>query len=288
VRPASSAIRKGGWKLRLNYAPELNGLPAVTLYKLYNDDGSVCDLGEENNLAESHPEKTKAMLAELKKWLAKHDAAMPYKNAQQVGKSKLPGADRVPAVLKRQSAGNRIEVLVETGANKSKVVEAKLIYTTNGSDLLWHKRQQEEWFEAPAEISGGTASAIAPPGMTHGVFYLRDKNGFLITSEPLPPFAGPRSNSSIGIELIQDSYAFRPGLLSLIDLAVSARETANRAGLNTVLLDQEIQTAKAVAKRQVEEKSYVLSMRTLRKAIRSLDVPQAKLPVMNQFGTEKW
>ena len=288
VRPASSVIRKGGWKLRLNYAPELNGLPALSLYKLYNTDGSDCDLGEANNLAKSHPEKTNVMLAELKEWLAKYDAPTPYKNAQQVGKFKLPGADRVPAVLKRQSAGNRIEVLVETGADKSKVIEAKLIYTTNGSELLWHKKSQEEWFEAPAKISGGTASAIAPPGMTHGVFYLRDENGFMITSERLPAFAGPGSNSGIGIALIQDGYAFRPGLLSLIDLAVSAEANANKAGLNTALLAKEIQSAKAVAKRPVEEKSYALAIRALRKVIKSLDVPQAKLPVLNQFATEKW
>jgi len=29
-------------------------------------------------------------------------------------------------------------------------------------------------------------------------------------------------------------------------------------------------------------------MRALRKAIKSLDVPEAKLPVLNQFVTEKW
>lgn len=288
VRPCSSVIRKGAWKLRRNYAPELNGLPAVTLYKLYNADGSPCDLAEANNLAESHPERTNAMLAELTEWLDKHDAAMPYKNAQQVGRSKLPGADRVPAVLKRQSAGNRIEVVVETGASKSNVVEAKLLYTTNGSDLLWHIKQQEEWFEAPAEINGGTVSAIAPPGMTHGVFYLRDANGFLITSEPLPPVAGPGSNGSIGINLIEDGYAFRPGLLSLIDLAVTAQANADKAGLPTAPLARQIQSAKAVAKTPVHEKSYARALRALRKAIKSLDVPQAKLAVMNQFATEKW
>ena len=214
---------------------------------------------------------------------------MPYKNAQQVGGARLPGADRVPTVLERQSAGNRLKVLVETGADKSKVVEAKLIYTTNGSKLLLDGgRAKEEWFEAPAEISGGTATAIAPPGMTHGVFYLRDENGFLITSEPLPSIAGPGSNKSAGSTLIEDGYAFRPGLLSLIDLAISAKEHAHKAGLNTARLNQAIQSAKAVAKTPVEEKSYVLSMRALRKAIKSLDVPEAKLPVLNQFVTEKW
>ena len=286
---SSSIIRKGDWKLRLNYAPELNGLPPIMLYKLYNDDGSICDLGEANNLAESHPEKTNALLAELQEWLAKSDAAMPYKNAQMFGGSPLPGTDRVPTVLERQSAGKRLEVLVETGADKSKVVEAKLIYTTNGSKLLLDGgRAKEEWFEAPAEISGGTATAIAPPGMTHGVFYLRDENGFMITSEPLPPRAGTGSNKSEGTDLIQDGYAFRSGLLSLIDLAVSAKENAHKAGLNTARLNQAIQSAKAVAKTPVEEQSYVLSLRALRKAIKSLDVPEAKLPVLNQFVTEKW
>lgn len=288
VMSASSVIRKGSWKLRLNHAPELNGLPAIMLHQLYNSDGSACDLVEAIDLAETHPEKTNAMLAELKEWLTKYDAAMPYKNAQQFGQSKLPGADRVPAVLKRKSAGNRLEVLVETGAGKSNVVEAKLIYTTNGSDLLWNTSKQEEWFEAPAEISGGTATAIAPPGMTHGVFYLRDANDFLVTSEPLPPFTGPSSNGSIGINLIQDGYAFRPGLLSLIELAVSAKADADVAGLDTAPLAQQIQSAQAVAKRPVEEKPYALAIRALRQAIKSLDLPQAKLPVLNQFVTEKW
>ena len=288
VRPASSVIRKGDWKLRLNYAPELNGLPALSLYKLYNDDGSVCDLGEANNLAESHPEKTNIMLAELQEWLANYDAPMPYKNAQPDGGARLPGADRVPAVLKKQSAGKRIEVLVETGADKSKVIEAKLIYTTNGSDLLWYRKSQEEWFEAPAEIGGGTVSAIAPPGMTHGVFYLRDENGFMITSELLPAFVGPGSNSGIGIDLIEDGYAFRPGLLSLIDLAVSASKHANQAGLDTGPLAKEIESAKAIAKTPVNESAYAQAMRALRNAIKSLDVPEAKLPVLNQFATEKW
>ena len=53
-------------------------------------------------------------------------------------------------------------------------------------------------------------------------------------------------------------------------------------------LDQAIQSAKRVVQTPVEEASYALAMRTLRKAIKSLDVPQASLPVMNQFKTEKW
>ena len=65
-------------------------------------------------------------------------------------------------------------------------------------------------------------------------------------------------------------------------------ENAHKAGLNTARLNQAIQSAKAVAKTPVEEQSYVLSLRALRKAIKSLDVPEAKLPVLNQFVTEKW
>jgi hypothetical protein len=110
----------------------------------------------------------------------------------------------------------------------------------------------------------------------------------MITSELLPAFVGPGSNSGIGIDLIEDGYAFRPGLLSLIDLAVSASKHANQAGLDTGPLAKEIESAKAIAKTPVNESAYAQAMRALRNAIKSLDVPEAKLPVLNQFATEKW
>ena len=48
---ANSVIRKGGWKLLWNHVPEMNGFEEVQLYRLYNLDGSVCDLGEAKNVA---------------------------------------------------------------------------------------------------------------------------------------------------------------------------------------------------------------------------------------------
>jgi arylsulfatase A-like enzyme len=283
VMPSSSIIRKGGWKLRLNHAPELNRLPPIMLYKLYNDDGSPCDLGEADNLADAEPQRRDALLAELNAWLAKYDAPLPYRNS----KSSLPGADKVPAVIRRQTVKERVELHVETGAGKAKVVEARLVYTTNGSPLLQHKRQ-EEWFEVPAEINAGVASAAAPPGMTHGIFYLRDENGFLILSEPLAPYTGTGASSGIGVDLIQDGYAYRPGLLSLINLAVSAGKSAKATGQDVAALNGAIKSARAVVAKPVEEQSYALAMRALRREIKALDVPQAKRPVMNQFATEKW
>ena len=41
-------------------------------------------------------------------------------------------------------------------------------------------------------------------------------------------------------------------------------------------------------KQPVEEESYALAMRNLRTAIRALDVPEAKLAVLNQFMIKKW
>jgi arylsulfatase A-like enzyme len=288
VMPSSSVIRKGGWKLRLNHAPEVNRLPRLMLYQLYNDDGTVCDLEERNNLADENPEKCALLLAELNAWLAKYEAPLPYKNAHLPADQQLEGSDQVPAVLKLQSVQGRVALHFESGAGKSKIVEAKLLYTTNGSKLLQNNPHQEEWFDVPAEIKEGQVSAAAPPGMTHGIFFLRDENDFLITSEPLPSYAGPDKTHAVGVEMIEDGYAYRPGLLSLIDLAIAAQRNAQQQGQNITVLTQAIQSAKAVAKSPVQEQSYALAMRSLRQAIKSLDVPQARLPVMNQFKTPKW
>lgn len=288
VMPSSSIIRKGGWKLRWNHTPELNRLPRIMLYKLYNEDGTVADMGEANNLADSEPELRETLLADLQAWLAKYNAPLPYKNAQQVGGNRLAGAEQVPAVLQLHREGKRVELHYESGAGKSEIVEAKLLYTTNGSRFIQNNSHQEEWFEWPAEAAKGVAHAIAPPGMTHGVFYLRDANGFLITSEPLSTYAGPGANATAGAKLLKDGYAYRPGLLSLIDLANTAAHNARIAGLSVNTLTAAIEEARKLAAQPVEEESYALAMRKLRQAIKALEVPQAQLPVLNQFATEKW
>jgi len=164
-----------------------------------------------------------------------------------------------------------------------------LVYTTNGSDLLREHSTHEEWFRAPATLGDGVATAIAPPGMTHGVFCLRDENGFLIRSRTFPPRVGRGGDLRFTITKDpKDSYAWRPGLISLIDTGDAAVQNAKKNGLDTVALSEAIRVAGGVVKEPVEEEPYATAMRHLRKEIRALDVPEARHPVLNQFRTEKW
>lgn len=285
----SSAIRKGGWKLRLNHAPEMNRIPRTQLYKLYHEDGSPCDLGESEDLAQVYPAQRERLLADLNAWLEKYQAPKPYKNVNVPGGSDLPGAGEVPAVLKRHSVEDRVEVHVESGAHKSKIVEARLVYTTNGSELLQHNPWQEEWFDIAAEIDGAVITACAPPGMTHGVFYLRDENDFLITSEPLAPHLGEGAiPHAIGASLLEDGYAYRPGLIALLNTARAAAASASSETNNRSQLLDAMRQASAVLQAPVDERAYVGALRNLRHAIKRCDVPQARLPVLNQFESDNW
>ena len=285
---ASSVIRKGDWKLILNHVPEMNGRPEVQLYKLYNKDGSLNDLSEKQNLAESHPEKRNVLLEELEDWLLANDAVLPYKNAH-LPANQLPRSENVPAVVKTESNGSQVIVQVETSTDKAKIVEALLFYTTDGSDELRPSKHYEEWFVAPATVRPDGAVATAPPGMTHGIFYLRDENGFLVNSELLPARITPGSDIwAKGTEFIKDGYAYRPGLSSLIETGRSAQKQAHKRGLNSSALVQAIVAAEKVAAQPVAEKSYATAMRNLRGAICALDVPEAKLQVLNQFKSPKW
>jgi len=286
--PQSSVIRKGGWKLRLNNASEANREPPVELFKLYHDNGSVNDLGESENLAETHPEKREELLQELRRWLNEFDAPTTYKVTSNNG-GKLPGAEHVPKVLGRESRGGQVLVHLEGGGGKSRVIEAQLLYTANGSDLLRDGRGFEEWCSIRAKIEGNTVVANAPPGMTHGVFYLRDEQGFLITSEPVPPMSAEGAGiGSPGSSFIQDGYAYRPGLLALIVMAESAHRSAVASGQDSAALNTAIAAARSVAAQPVEEKPYALAMRQLRGEIRKLKVPEAARPILNQFKSERW
>ena len=70
---SSIAIRKNGWKLVLNHTPEHNGRPAVELFRLYNEDGSVSDLSETKKLADTQPEKRDELLEALNAWFKRYD-----------------------------------------------------------------------------------------------------------------------------------------------------------------------------------------------------------------------
>ena len=164
-----------------------------------------------------------------------------------------------------------------------------LVYTTNGSDLLRDNPNFEEWFRAPATVSDGVATAIAPPGMTHAIFCLRDENGFLVQSKTPPPYVGPGGDRRWTIAKDPgNAYAWRPGLISLINVGGAANRTAHQAGLNTAALRKSIQQARGILEQPVEEKSYALAMRNLRREIRALNVAEARDPDLNHFQTEKW
>jgi len=283
VMPTSSIIIKDGWKLRLFHGGSMEpNRPRVALFHLYNPDGSPVDESESKNLADELPEKRDALLADLEVWMKKHKAELPYKNAQKTGQPE-PGSERVPALLSSKVDGKTIITEVESGEGKSRIVDAKLVYTANGSKLLRAGQNTEEWYQTPAKIEGARVTVDAPPGMTHGVIYLRDENDFMITSEPLPPITGPLSSSAKGVELIKDGFAWKPGLLSLIETARAASASADNKELDHAALDAEIAKAEKVAEQPADEKAYAPAMRGLRQAIRALDVPEAKIAALNWF-----
>ena len=280
----SSVIRKGGWKLICNYAKE----PQYELYQLYDNTGHVRDIGEDSNLVSSQPQKRDELLHDLNAWLERTAAPMPYLNADKLPKP-LPLSEMVPAVTRTSSNGARVEAHFQLSRGKARVVDAQLLYTTNGSDLLRDHSGYEEWFIAPAKVERGVAYAVAPPGMTHGILYLRDANGFLITSEPVPARFGSDIGPWVnGSQIITDGFAYRPGLISMLNSARSAKVQAIAAGQDVSALLSAMQVANATVQQAVEEKSYALAVRNLRQAIRALDVPEARLEVLNQFNSERW
>jgi arylsulfatase A-like enzyme len=289
-KTASSVIRRNGWKLVLNHTPEANGRPPVELFQLYHDDGRPADLSEQHNLAASRPAERDELLAALEKWLHDLDAQLPYKNAT-VAKpgNALPGAEKVPRVLGLNEKDDRVEVRFESAGGKSAVIRADLIYTTNGSDELRDRSAYEEWHRIRAEVGDGIAFAAAPPGMTHGIFCLRDENGFLIRSKDIPPSNGPGSvrNFSIASDS-KDTFAWRPGLIALIRLAEKARVSADMAKLDTAALSAALASAEITAQQPTDPTSYPIAIRKLRHAIRSLEVPESKTGALHLFDLGKW
>lgn len=289
-KTASSVIRRGGWKLVLNHTPEANDRPPIELFQLYHDDGRTADLGEQRDLSATQPAKRDELRADLDQWLHDLDAQLPYKNATVAKPGKaLPGAEKVPRVLGLSEKDDLIEVRFETGSGKSAVLRADLIYTTNGSDELRDRSSHEEWHRLRATVGNGTASAHAPPGMTHGIFCLRDENGFLIRSKEIPPSNGPGSIRNFTIAKdAENTFAYRPGLIALIRLAEKARASAEKANLDTAPLTAALTNAEATAQQPADEKTYSLAIRTLRHTIRALNVPEAETEALHLFELEKW
>jgi 5,10-methenyltetrahydromethanopterin hydrogenase len=118
----------------------------------------------------------------------------------------------------------------------------------------------------------------------------------MVASESMEPRMTPGSDIwAKGTEFIQDGYAYRPGLVALIETGRSAQKKANNWRKRLLGSDQDVSdltqalaAAEQVAAQPVEEKTYAQAMRDLRNAIRALDVPEARLDVLNQFKAPKW
>jgi arylsulfatase A-like enzyme len=280
------AMRKGPWKVYRNLAPGDNKSPMVELFRLYNDDGTMADIGEKENLADAMPELCNQLLAELDGFLNAANVSYPYKNPDL---KTLSGQANVPAVLDRGEDGDRIWVDVETGKDKSKIVEAKLLYTVNGSLLDVSKGRREMWFEVPAIMDGGHIEGTVPPGTSHAAFCMRDSAGFLVMSSEWLSDGESSSGeeSSHGdSRSVKYAYSFRPGLFALIQLGKDAEAELKSKGKDDATLQRELTKAQELyAKGTGSDKEYCATLKSLRDSIRNLKgtVSQADNYYLNLF-----
>jgi uncharacterized sulfatase len=185
-----STIRIGDYKLIRNYDHVANPhTPELELYRLYESNGGKqvrCDIEEAKNLAETMPEKARAMNARLADILTEMKASYPCYNPRF--KHPLPGKELVPEVSSHRQAGRSVEFIYrEHGAG---VVRADLLYTLNGGE------RYEEWFRTPAEVCAGrTVVAALPEGTTHYVINLIDENNFLVSYPDVDKAAAARKAS---------------------------------------------------------------------------------------------
>ena len=271
---AFSTIRQGPWKLLKNTAPHENAAPAVQLFQLSEADGEWVDLGEAVNLIEQHRDIAVRLLKKLDAWLQQHTAGQPYKNAVY-RKGGLPGQENVPAILRRGCLDGKIWATHESGAGKTAIQQAFLLYTINPG-------AGEEWFQAEAVFADGRVEAAVPPGMTHGIFCLVDANNFLVTSEPVPSMQEFRKGQPIS-EILKDGYAYRPGLEALVRLGRRAAAEAGETSVDLGPLSAALEAAETLLAEPGEPPAYAATSSRLRKAIRGYGGKQAEEPALNWF-----
>jgi hypothetical protein len=190
-------------------------------------------------------------------------------------------------VLELGSAADRVWVTLQSGGSKVAIVEAQLLYTLNPKPFDSTQGHREEWFHAPATISAGRVDAIMPPGATHALFCMRDANGFLVTSEPVPSYHAA-ANGVKDSTIVKNGYAYKPGLFALIQLGEQARAASKQAGVSI----QDLNTALTSAQQQfaaetIDERQMCDAIRTLRAAIRNQHgTPESKHPLINRFPTD--
>jgi arylsulfatase A-like enzyme len=194
-----STIRVGDFKLIRNYDYVNNKwTPNLELFQLYRTTTGGkqerVDIEEANNLADQMPEKTQQLNRLLSQQLTEMKASYPSYNPNT--KSALPNQEYVPVVIVTKQRGTTLQVQYqEQGA---KVVQAHLIYTLNGGD------RYEEWFRAPAELSGpGMLTVDLPEGTTHYFINLIDENNFLVSYPELIGYKRGQSYTAFAIEAFQ-------------------------------------------------------------------------------------
>ena len=283
----SAAMRKGEWKLVNHYGlPRGQNAKPVQLFRLYDQDGSTSDLSEAQNVAEQYPEICSAMLAELNDFIASSGVPVPHKN---LAASSVPAAHRAasPAILERGSDKDRVWATFETGKGKVEIAEAQLLYTLNPKPLDSTRGSREEWFAAPATIREGRVEAAMPPGATHAVFSMSDANGCLINSETMPAVCDVGHNVHDST-ILEDGFAYKPGLYSLIKLGEQAQKSGRKARQDITRLAAALAVARqAFETERLTDIEHCDTIRTLRSAIRNQKgVPEAGNYFVNRFPTE--
>jgi arylsulfatase A-like enzyme len=280
-------MRKGDWKLVNNLGVGFRGKFGAELFRIRNSDGSAEDISEANDLAAEYPEVRNTMLAELNDFMDASGVTMPYRHS---GHPSVTDQERaaIPAVLELGSKEDRVWATLESGKDKAAIVEAQLLYTMNPKPFDTTGGHRETWLPAPATIGKGRVDAVMPPGATHAAFCMRDANGFLVTSEPLPDYQEVGYAVKKDSAMVKDGYAYKPGLFALIQLGKQAQAASLTAGLDTSALKAALATAQAqYAAEPIVEKPMCDAIRALRAAIRNQQgIPQAAHPLLNRFPTE--
>lgn len=276
----SAVIRKGGWKLIKNFGVGMGNRSDTELFQLYNEDGSVNDLSEANNLAKKDPERAQAMLAELTAFLETADVELPYRNLPAAS---VDDKEKAPKIQAIGSEADTVWAEFETDG-KNELVDALFLYTLNPKLLDATKGQREEWFSIPVEIVGARVEATMPPGATHGTFVLRDSENFMIRSEPMPTYR-EKGGQFKGSHLLANGYAYKPGLFALIQYGKKAATSAGE-GKSKNLNDTLKQAEKIYAIEKASDEEYCDVIRQLRRQIIDLGVEASKAEVLDRFATD--
>ena len=227
------------------------------------------------------------MLQELNNFLKKAGVSMPYRN---INSSSVTKKEKLayPKILQLGSKKDRVWVTFQSGENKAEIKEAHLLYTLNPKEFDKTRGHREEWLQAPAKIGNGRCESIMPPGATHAIFCMRDTNGFLITSEPLPDFQKVPYATTQDSTFLKNGYAYKPGLFSLIELAKKAQSIAENKRVDVSALKKSLSTAQLLYdSEKIVVKQLSNAIRSLRSEIRKLKtVPQSKHFTINRFPSE--